>query len=193
MLYELFSGGTPLFTVRRERTPMTYPNPNIRSCSVPTHPYAQVGPHDASHLEALSERTVHFPLGRVHPPSARHLLEKLLHFEPGARASLDEISKHAWLGGGLDTCELEGSFTGLQSAQARAPPRPGVSRHARNFSYGSHIHATAKHAVAKQETTQRQLGSLSAWLRSNAVDQASVVKHQQRYPHQRQHPIPQNL
>ena len=70
----------------------------------------------------------------MRPASARRLLERMLHLEPGKRPTLDVVARHAWLAGGLDTSELLGSFSGLQNAQ---------------------------------ELTQRQLGSLSAWVRSN--------------------------
>ncbi|KOO31368.1 kelch repeat [Chrysochromulina tobinii] len=89
-IYELFSsGGAPLF------------------------PFAT----DASHLEALADGTVDTYLGAVSPPAARHVLEKLLEIEPERRASLDDVIKHAWFGGGLDTIELQDSFAGLQQAQ----------------------------------------------------------------------------
>ena len=72
---------------------------------------------DASHLEALADGTVDTYLGAVSPPAARHVLEKLLEIEPERRASLDDVIKHAWFGGGLDTIELQDSFAGLQQAQ----------------------------------------------------------------------------
>ena len=106
-IYELFSAGAPLFPIGK----------------------------DTSHLEALAERTATPSLGRVRPASARHLLERMLKLEPSERLSLDDVARHAWLSGGLDTVELADSFSGLQSAQ---------------------------------ETTQRVLGSLSAWLRSGS-------------------------
>lgn len=56
-------------------------------------------------------------LGAVRPSSARHFLSKMLAFDPSQRASLDELARHAWLAGGLDTTELLDSFSGLQNAQ----------------------------------------------------------------------------
>ena len=41
----------------------------------------------------------------------------LLALEPDSRASLDQMAKHAWLNGGLDTVELQSSFLGLQQKQ----------------------------------------------------------------------------
>ena len=111
-IYELFSsGGAPLF------------------------PFA----HDASHLTALAEGTLDLYLGVVTPVTARHLLEKLLELGPTRRAPLDDIARHAWLVGGLDTMELSGSFSGLQREQeltqrqlgrvqaSIATPRPGAA------------------------------------------------------------------
>jgi len=112
--YELFSGGLPLYPHANERTPLGASHP--------------------PHLEALADRTAVPCLGNVRPPTAQHLLTKMLAFEPSERPSLDLVSRHAWFTGGLDTSELEESFSGMQHAQ---------------------------------ELTQRQLGSLSAWLRSN--------------------------
>ena len=89
MLYELFSGGIPLFPTAR----------------------------DATHLHDLVAGTLELALGAVRPASAQHLLEKLLIFVPSSRATLDEAARHAWLVGGLDTIELDSSFTGLQQAQ----------------------------------------------------------------------------
>ena len=66
-------------------------------------------------------------------------LEKMLKHDPEDRPPLDEVARHAWLGGGLDTAELNSSFSGLQHAQ---------------------------------ELTQRQLGTLNAWLRSNSLADA---------------------
>ena len=93
----------------------------------------------ASHIEKLAARKVSHVLGQVRPLSARHLLEKMLNHDPEERPSLDEVARHAWLGGGLDTAELSSSFSGLQQAQ---------------------------------ELTQRQLGTLNAWLRSNSLADA---------------------
>ena len=45
------------------------------------------------------------------------LLEKMLKFEPSERATLYDVAHHAWLSGGMDTRELESSFSGLQHAQ----------------------------------------------------------------------------
>ena len=56
-------------------------------------------------------------LGCVRPDAAKHLLEKLLAFEPNERPSLEDVARHAWLSGGLDTVELNQSFSGLQSKQ----------------------------------------------------------------------------
>lgn len=89
-LYELFSsGGLPLF------------------------PSAL----DASHLTKLVDGTVEISLGLVQPSAARHLLARLLALEPRQRIPLDQIARHAWLVGGLDTIELSESFAGLQMAQ----------------------------------------------------------------------------
>ena len=89
-LYELFaSGGVPLFDSAK----------------------------DVSHLSALAERRATISLGHVRPDAARHLLQKLLLLEPNECATLDEVAHHAWLAGGMDTLELEATFSGLQSRQ----------------------------------------------------------------------------
>ena len=64
-----------------------------------------------------ASRTSDHLLGAVQPLSARHLLAKLLALEPSKRAPLDEVARHAWLVGGLDTIELHESYAGLQQAQ----------------------------------------------------------------------------
>ena len=68
-------------------------------------------------MRELADRSAPLHVGHVQPASARHLLEKMLCFEPSERATLDEVAHHAWLAGGMDTLELEGSFSGMQSAQ----------------------------------------------------------------------------
>ena len=68
-------------------------------------------------MGALADRSAPVCLGSVRPHAARHLVEKLIAFDPSERLGLDEVAKHAWLTGGLDTRELDGSFSGLQSAQ----------------------------------------------------------------------------
>ena len=88
-IYELFSGGSPLFQVEK----------------------------GGGHIESLAERAATISLGNVRPASARHLLEKLICFEPNERLTFAEIARHAWLSGGLDTRELNASFSGLQSTQ----------------------------------------------------------------------------
>jgi serine/threonine protein kinase len=72
---------------------------------------------ETSHVRELAERSAHLHVGHVRPASARHLLEKMLRFEPGERATCDEVAHHAWLAGGMDTTELESSFSGMQQAQ----------------------------------------------------------------------------
>ena len=77
---------------------------------------------EAAHLRARCDGSVHIGLGAVHPASARSFVRKLLALEPDSRASLDQMAKHAWLNGGLDTVEL---------IVLRAQQKQGMQTHSR--------------------------------------------------------------
>jgi len=59
------------------------------------------------------------PAARITNQQALHLLGKLLVKKPKERASLEQALKHAYLTGGLDTREVQGSFAMLHESQQK--------------------------------------------------------------------------
>ena len=57
------------------------------------------------------------PAAKISNPQALHLLQKLLVKKPKERASIDQALKHAFITGGLDTQEVQGSFAMLYESQ----------------------------------------------------------------------------
>ena len=56
-------------------------------------------------------------LGCVSDLQARHLLQKMLHRDPGARLPSSKVLKHGFLTGGLDTVQMESTFGPMQKGQ----------------------------------------------------------------------------
>ena len=57
------------------------------------------------------------PPAKISNPQALHLLQKLLVKKPKERATIDQALKHAYITGGLDTQEVQGSFAMLYESQ----------------------------------------------------------------------------
>ena len=57
------------------------------------------------------------PAARISDPQALHLMQKLLLKKPKERATVEMALKHAYLTGGLDTQEVQGTFALLHESQ----------------------------------------------------------------------------
>ena len=61
--------------------------------------------------------TLELPTARISNTQALHLLQKLLVKKPRERATVEVAMKHAYLTGGLDTQEVQGTFAMLHESQ----------------------------------------------------------------------------
>ena len=72
---------------------------------------------EAEALAMIPLREVEMSLGCVGDLQARHLLSKMLQRDEVRRISVEEVLKHGYLTGGLDTVQLESTFLPMQKGQ----------------------------------------------------------------------------
>lgn len=69
-------------------------------------------------LQALaSQQPLELPSSRIAEPQAEHLLAKILQKRAKERITIEQVLRHAYLVGGLDTQQVSGSFAMLHESQ----------------------------------------------------------------------------